>query len=174
MIPSGMGMWAYPDVGSHVFREEPLDFISLAQLAHVGPYAYDGDGADFYGVEGDSADCWLEMLRGPRIRDYRADIVIVWDKWRRLVIECDGHDWHDRTKQQAAYDRARDRDLLKLGFATIRFTGSEIFHSAERCATDAYACLLSLANVDEIALDSWRDGFDAGAPSFVRAENIGG
>jgi very-short-patch-repair endonuclease len=53
-----------------------------------------------------------------------------------FVVECDGHDFHDRTKQQAAYDRARDRELLRLGCPTLRFTGSEIVHAADRCANE--------------------------------------
>lgn len=45
----------------------------------------------------------------------------------RLFIECDGHDFHERTKEQAARDRKRDRDLQQLGFNVLRFTGSEIW-----------------------------------------------
>ena len=51
-----------------------------------------------------------------------------------LVIECDGHDYHERTKKQAQRDRSRDRDLQKLGFRVVRFTGSEIFSSPRKCA----------------------------------------
>lgn len=69
------------------------------------------------------------------IRTYRCDLVLVM-RFASLAIECDGHDFHDRTKQQAAYDRARDRELLATGIPVVRFTGSEIFHSAERCADD--------------------------------------
>ncbi|MGI8388044.1 endonuclease domain-containing protein [Brucella anthropi] len=47
--------------------------------------------------------------------------------WRKLVIECDGHDFHERTKEQATKDRSRDRELSSLGYDVFRFTGSELW-----------------------------------------------
>lgn len=44
-----------------------------------------------------------------------------------LAVECDGHAFHERTKQQAQRDKARDRDLLTMGVPVMRFTGSEIW-----------------------------------------------
>lgn len=43
-----------------------------------------------------------------------------------ILVECDGHDFHEKTKEQAARDKARDRRLLDEGFTVARFTGSEI------------------------------------------------
>lgn len=51
-----------------------------------------------------------------------------------LAIECDGHDYHERTKKQAARDRRRDRDIQRLSAAVFRFTGSEIVNDASACA----------------------------------------
>lgn len=51
-----------------------------------------------------------------------------------LVVECDGHDFHERTKEQARRDRSRDRDLLIGDRKVMRFTGSEIHSDAEKCA----------------------------------------
>lgn len=52
------------------------------------------------------------------------------------VVECDGHDWHERTKQQAAHDRRRDRVCQRLGYRVFRFTGSEIRADPATCAFD--------------------------------------
>lgn len=52
----------------------------------------------------------------------------------RIVIECDGHDFHDRTKEQAARDKSRDRYLASQGWTVLRFTGSEIFRDPYICA----------------------------------------
>lgn len=70
-------------------------------------------------------------------KKYRADFLITvrgWfgmsDGWRevdRVVVEIDGHDFHERTKQQAAGDRSRDRALTSDGYTVVRFTGSEIY-----------------------------------------------
>jgi hypothetical protein len=54
--------------------------------------------------------------------------------WRRLVVECDGHDFHERTKEQAARDRSRDREGQLAGFTVFRFTGSELWRDAWGCA----------------------------------------
>ncbi len=54
--------------------------------------------------------------------------------WKELIVECDGHDFHERTKEQAAKDRARDREVQKAGFEIFRFTGSEIWKDPIGCA----------------------------------------
>jgi len=43
------------------------------------------------------------------------------------VVECDGHEFHERTKEQAVRDRKRDRRLQAKGYRVFRFTGSEIY-----------------------------------------------
>lgn len=51
-----------------------------------------------------------------------------------IIIECDGHDYHERTKEQAQRDKSRDRTLQKEGYRVIRFTGSEIVSSPKKCS----------------------------------------
>lgn len=62
---------------------------------------------------------------------YRVDFLIsVSDAQGRThsaVVECDGHDFHERTKEQAQRDRKRDRTLQAAGYRVFRFTGSEIY-----------------------------------------------
>lgn len=74
---------------------------------------------------------------------WRVDFLIyAWDygratgraQWRRLIVECDGHDFHERTKKQAARDRSRDRAAQLSGATILRFTGSEIFADPLACA----------------------------------------
>lgn len=55
-------------------------------------------------------------------------------KWRRLIVECDGHEFHERTKEQAAKDRAKDRLAVMAGMDCFRFTGSEIWRDPMGCA----------------------------------------
>lgn len=54
--------------------------------------------------------------------------------WRQLIVECDGHDFHERTKHQAKRDRSRDRAALMSGRDIMRFTGSEIHNDPWGCA----------------------------------------
>jgi very-short-patch-repair endonuclease len=68
---------------------------------------------------------------------YRADFAIVMQTDGhaiRLVVECDGHDFHEKTKEQAAHDKARDRYFLEKQWPVMRFTGSEIHKNADKCA----------------------------------------
>lgn len=55
-------------------------------------------------------------------------------KWMHLIIECDGHNFHERTKEQAARDRARDRAATLSEMPVMRFTGSEIYRDPMGCA----------------------------------------
>lgn len=53
-----------------------------------------------------------------------------------LCVELDGHDFHEKTPQQAAADKQRDRALLSLGHQTIRFTGAEIVRDPSTCVDE--------------------------------------
>ena len=55
-----------------------------------------------------------------------------------LVVECDGHDYHERTKKQAARDKARDRALQAFGLPVFRFTGSELHKNPVKCAAEVH------------------------------------
>lgn len=66
-----------------------------------------------------------------KIGQYRADFVFTVEdpagKSCRLVVEIDGHDFHERTKEQAQRDKARDRYMTGEGIQVMRYTGSEIW-----------------------------------------------
>lgn len=88
---------------------------------------------------------WLFTINPQeKIGDYRVDFVLVCDKGKKVVVECDGHDFHERTKEQAAKDRKRDRELQAKGYLVLRYTGSEIYRSPTECAMDAIKKLLGL------------------------------
>lgn len=67
---------------------------------------------------------------------YRIDFVLVHRDTSRamLFIECDGHEFHERTKDQAAHDRKKDRKIQEAGIPILRFTGSEIYRDPHGCA----------------------------------------
>ncbi|MEM1085859.1 MAG: DUF559 domain-containing protein [Verrucomicrobiota bacterium] len=50
----------------------------------------------------------------------------------RIAVECDGHNFHEKTPAQAAKDKRRDRFLLQNGYPVMRFTGSEIYRDLQR------------------------------------------
>jgi very-short-patch-repair endonuclease len=53
-----------------------------------------------------------------------------------LAIECDGHEFHEKTKEQAARDKARDRFMTGLHIPVMHFTGSEIWREANDCVSE--------------------------------------
>lgn len=67
------------------------------------------------------------------IGEYRVDWLYR-DGQNLTFIECDGHEFHERTKQQAARDKKRDRDIQNHG-PVLRFTGSEIWADPFHCAS---------------------------------------
>jgi very-short-patch-repair endonuclease len=72
---------------------------------------------------------------------YRIDFALRLPHYRfqYLFIECDGHDFHERTKEQAARDRGKDRHFQNSGIPILRFTGSEIYKDAGSCAAEILA-----------------------------------
>lgn len=54
------------------------------------------------------------------------------------VIEIDGHEWHEKTKEQAKADKEKDRIYLKHGFIPVRFTGSEVYHNVNNCIRELF------------------------------------
>lgn len=73
---------------------------------------------------------------------YRVDFVIgvfpiVEADKRILIVECDGHEFHERTPEQAARDRSRDRQFQSEGIKIFRFTGREIHRQPIQCVADA-------------------------------------
>jgi very-short-patch-repair endonuclease len=87
----------------------------------VGPYRVD----------------FLFQLNGPKGQRY-------------LAVECDGHDFHEKTKLQVQRDKSRDRGVKMHGLDVIRFTGSEIFCDPKKCADEVTA---HLGNIMEALID---------------------
>lgn len=55
----------------------------------------------------------------------------------KLAIECDGHNYHEKTEVQARHNKKRDRYLQSKGWFVARFTGKEIVENPKKCAEQA-------------------------------------
>lgn len=60
----------------------------------------------------------------------------------KLVIECDGHNFHS-SKKQIMHDNERDMDFKKAGYEIIHFSGSQIFEDPFKCANETIDYILS-------------------------------
>lgn len=81
-----------------------------------------------------------------KVAGWRVDYVLFYPQsgedpynLKRLLIECDGHEFHERTKEQARRDRARDRLAQYEGLPILRFTGSEIWNDPLGCGDEVLA-----------------------------------
>jgi very-short-patch-repair endonuclease len=55
-----------------------------------------------------------------------------------IFVECDGHDFHERTKEQAEHDRSKDRAIQAAGIPVLRFTGREIWRDPSAVAAEIF------------------------------------
>lgn len=83
-----------------------------------------------------------EIEQQKQLGDYRVDFLLttmnIEGKKVSIVIECDGHDFHEKTKEQASRDKKRDRELQKMGYPVFRFSGSDIWNKPIYCATEVF------------------------------------
>jgi very-short-patch-repair endonuclease len=131
---------------AEAMTDSPIEAVLLTSVLLA---AWDEHDARHLGIPlvwrgaGQPLDSALNIITQAQIGSYRVDFLILVrckdGGWRRLVIECDGPDFHERTKEQAARDRARDRTLTAAGYEVFRFTGSEIHRDPTACADQVVA-----------------------------------
>jgi len=104
-----------------------------------------------------SPPTWPKLHIQPQcvIGDYKVDFLLLWESARNssqeqqaptvspfpktqssLVVECDGHDFHEKTKDQTSRDKERDRTLQSCGFHVFRYSGSDIYRDPIKCAIE--------------------------------------
>lgn len=69
-----------------------------------------------------------------KIGRYRADFLF---ENAKIIVELDGHAYHS-SKEQRTYDAQRDRFIAEQGYQVIRFTGTEVYKDAQKCAKELY------------------------------------
>lgn len=93
---------------------------------------------------------YIDFIIGVRpqfkIGRFIADFVIYFDnpyvEENYVAIEIDGHEWHEKTKEQVARDKKRERSLLQHDFPAMRFSGSEVFHNCKYHALECFAIMI--------------------------------
>lgn len=84
---------------------------------------------------------------------YRPDFVLSQSQSKgKLVIECDGYNYHDRMKANFEKDRKRERELQREGYRVYRFTADEIFTNPWRCALDVIEAINGWPEFNKIIL----------------------
>lgn len=62
---------------------------------------------------------------------------------RDVIVELDGHEFHDKDKRQRSYEKARDRFLSRQGHTVLHYTGSDVVADPYRVAHEVLDTLLA-------------------------------
>lgn len=120
----------------------------------------------------DHTGMWGCLFPQVKIGAHRVDFLLLHTKglvgFGGIVIECDGHDFHEKTKDQAARDKARDRDLQDAGYKVLRFSGSEIWRDAFKCANEILQMAHGLSVDSEYARHCLQSGDANGAINALK------
>ncbi len=82
-----------------------------------------------------------------KVGKYRVDFLVsrvsspLGKAFSPVIVELDGHDYHDKDKRQRAYEKARDRFMVKEGYAVLHFTGSEVVADPFKAAHEVLGLL---------------------------------
>ncbi|MCX6922700.1 MAG: DUF559 domain-containing protein [Verrucomicrobia bacterium] len=116
-------VWTHP--APKLACEQQADFstwntrltLEIRPQSHVGEHRVDFL-LSYYGTDFVRSNV-REKCAGDEWQEVRID--------KKMIVECDGHDFHEKTKEQARCDKERDRNLQSLGYPVYRYTGSEIY-----------------------------------------------
>lgn len=77
-----------------------------------------------------------------KVGKYRGDFGIVSDsRGFQLIVEVDGYEYHDATRDSIEADKQRDRKLVAAGWVVVRFTGREVHRFPAECAEEVISIL---------------------------------
>lgn len=120
--------------------ESEIERTMLAELLfcpfgyHAGPHKIQDPNVPGH------LDWDVSIIPQLKIGKYRVDFAVMVRNFAGrilyMIVECDGHDFHEKTKAQAQRDKKRDRDILRAGWQVFRFTGSEIFRDVRACVAE--------------------------------------
>ena len=99
------------------------------------------------------------------IGNYRVDFLVTRTQYREtptrddaVIVELDGHAFHDRDKRQRSYEKARDRFLQRQGYRVLHFTGSDVVSDPYRVAHEV------LSTIGVFGLESQSRTYDPSNP----------
>jgi very-short-patch-repair endonuclease len=126
--------------------ESPIECLLLSELAFLKSPASDALPFNLIGnSRGNTclSSQFLTITPQSQVGRYRIDFDVSFDPLEascggefHVYIECDGHEYHERTKEQAARDRRKDRMFAAYHAPLLRFTGAEIVNDLNGCVEE--------------------------------------
>lgn len=150
--------------------ESPLELVMLCAIKTADKFiGFHDQAGDFLREFRQSGGIEFDLRPAVPVGTYRADMIMQAKvdgggfQPAPVVVECDGFNYHDKTRAQACHDRARDRYMQRQGYVVARFAGDEIVEQPFACAFEVFDLVLrGVARVDRDAHPP------AGWPVFVR------
>jgi very-short-patch-repair endonuclease len=83
------------------------------------------------------------------VGDYRLDFVLgsIYRSFPKLAVELDGHEFHEKTREQVTRRNTRDRYLQMTGWKVFHVSGSEFFRDPLECVRDIHLHAIEEARV---------------------------
>lgn len=130
--------------------ESPVEKMMLAAI-WCAAHDHVDDGVWIDDSEVTDSGAFENIIISPQhaIGEYRVDFLLTYLGYdfdakphpkplrRQLIVEVDGHDFHEKTKEQASRDKRRDRALQKAGFQVFRYSGADVWRDVMRHADEA-------------------------------------
>lgn len=91
------------------------------------------------------------------IGKYRVDFEVYFGKYdykikdfiyKKVIVECDSQEFHERTEKERRYEKERDRFLIKENYHVFHFTGKEIYHNPIKIAREIISYVSSRKEED--------------------------
>lgn len=141
------------DVGAALFRGQVRDLTKIEVLggrceSHIEAVFY----AWWEALKSANGLDWAHLVPQSEIEvdgsRFRIDYTVTMDvhpgsygseiftAYPKIAIELDGHDFHERTKEQVTYRNKRDRALQAAGWKVFHISGSELHRAPRECVRE--------------------------------------
>jgi hypothetical protein len=120
-------------------KRSPIEQIILAGLLWP-KYLYEGNLPEIWDAKSELGKPQSGVVIAPQYQtenrriDHALFVNIFANEEIKIAVECDGHDFHEKTPDQAARDSAKNGDLKIAGWRLLRFTGRQIRQNPKHCA----------------------------------------
>lgn len=86
----------------------------------------------------------LYIANNHTVGKYRVDFLLTKNGTFYVIAEIDGHEFHDKNKQQREYEKRRDRYFAINGYKALHYAGTEIYRNPWIAAAEVIATTIDV------------------------------
>jgi very-short-patch-repair endonuclease len=135
---------AFAELSETEYKQSPIEMlfqVAIQAVARVNSMPFSEP------LDTDAWSTGLVLSPQFQIGKYRADFMVAYYRFQgetsRVVVECDGTAFHERTELERHREKARDRYMQKEGWKVFRYTGREIMDDPYTIAAEVLSILTS-------------------------------